>query len=260
MTALLSIITLCCSSAQGRWTLGWEMTKRSELRKYTDSYQYLFTNRNIPSYVTGFNLTFQYSERWRIESGLINTFYSKTIAVYYNEPGYTRLVKRPMIQSRRTSTLEIPMKLVYNTDLQWKSITVNLLAGLNTYILTGSLESSPEGILPALPVWPTPPTNLSVIYRDQNLSKINSSLETGAEAMWNLEKNLIFIYRFTGRLGFIDMVQMEGDYVTRNLNHITENSYPFRVVSNGSALHHTFQLRYKLGKKRKKGNWWEAEG
>jgi hypothetical protein len=260
-TAWLFLFTLSTSLAQGKWTLGLEVANRSELRKYEDSYQYLFKGTGgSAAFPVGMNLAFQYSERWRFESGIISTPYSRTVAVYYNEPGYTRIANRPVSYRNHMATLEIPLRIVYNTNLRWKSIQFNVMGGLNTYLLAESIDSRGKGGLPAIPVWPSAPTNLSVVYEDRNLSKINFSLEAGGEAMWDMGKRFVFIYRFSGRMGFIDMVEMKGEYLTgENLSVNPTNSYPFRVIANGSALHHTFSLRYRLGKKIEKENWWEDE-
>lgn len=261
LVLIIVFATNSTSLAQGRWTLGLELTRRSELRKYEDSYQYLLTKGGGgPVFPIGVNVAFQYSERWRFESGLISTPYSNTVGVYFNEPGYRRVLDRPLIYVGSTSTLNIPMTAVYKTNFSRRSLQLNIVGGLNTYILDGSINASGSAGLPAIPVSPAPPTGLTVQYNDRNLSKYNFSLEAGAEAMWNLGNRFVFIYRFTGRLGFIDMVEMEGNYITfRNTIANTENIYPFRVVSSGSALHHTFSLRYRMGKKKERENWWEYE-
>jgi hypothetical protein len=258
---MLFLISSSTSLAQGKWTLGLETANRSELRKYTDSYRYLFKGTGGSSaFPAGMNVAFQYSERWRFESGLIGTPYSNTVAVFYNEPGYKRMFNRPISYTNHTSTLEIPIRVIYHTNLRWKSIQFNVMGGLNTYLLAESIDARGGGGLPAIPVWPSAPTNLSVSYSTQNLSKINFSLEAGGEAMWDLGKRFVFIYRFSARLGLIDMVEMEGEYLTgENLTLNPTNIYPFRVIANGSALHHTFSLRYRLGKKIEKENWWEDE-
>jgi hypothetical protein len=249
------------SLAQGKWTLGLELTRRSELRQYEDSYKYLFTRGGGgPVFPAGLNVAYQYSEKWRFESGFISTPYSQTVGVYFNEPGYQRIFNRPIVYIDNLLTFEVPLRVAYNPNFSWKGVQFNLIGGVNTYILDGFLSSTGEAGLPAIPVVPTPPTNLSVVYRDRPLSRINFSLEAGAEAMMPIGKRFIFLYRFTGRLGFIDMVEMEGDYITgQNISENPENIYPFRIVSNGTALHHTFSLRYRLGKKKEKENWWENE-
>ena len=118
------------SLAQGKWTWGLEVANRSELRKYEDSYQYLFKGtRGSAAFPVGMNVAFQYSERWRFESGLISTPYSRTVAVYYNEPGYTRIANRPVSYRNHMATLEIPLRIVYNTNLRWKSIQFNVMGG-----------------------------------------------------------------------------------------------------------------------------------
>lgn len=258
---VLILATNFLSLAQGRWTLGLELTRRSELRKYEDSYQYLLTKGGGgPVFPFGVNVAFQYSERWRFESGMISTPYSLTVGVYYNEPGYRRVLDRPLIYAGSTSTLQVPMTAVYNTNFNWRSVQLNIVGGLNTYILNESINACGIAGLPAIPVFPAPPTGLTVQYNDRNLSKYNFSLEAGAEAMWNLGNRFVFIYRFTGRLGLVDMVEMEGNYITfRNTIANPENNYPFRIVSSGSALHHTFSLRYRMGKKKERENWWEFE-
>lgn len=155
-----------------------------------------------------------------------------------------------------TNTLEIPLKVVYNPSIHWKSIQFNVLGGFNTYVLIDNINTYREAGIPSIPVSPSPPTNLSAIYTTHNLSKINYSLEAGAEAMWHLGNRLIFIYRFTGRIGFAEIVEMEGNYVTgQNIAENPENIYLFRVISRGSAMHHTFSLRYKLGNNVVKYNW-----
>lgn len=241
--------------------MGLDIARRSEIRQYEDSYKYLFTRGGGgPVFSIGGSIAFQYNEKWRFESGLLSTPYSNSVSVFYNEPGYSRLLNRPLMYINHTNTLEIPMKAIFNTQISWKSIQFNLVGGFNTYLLAGNINSWGYAALPSIPVSPSPPTNLSVQYSDRNLSKINFSLEAGGEAMWNLGKRFIFIYRFTGRLGFIDMVEMEGSYKTgQNISENPENIYPFRVVTNGSALHHTFSLRYIMGKKKEKENWWEYE-
>jgi hypothetical protein len=257
---LLILSTHAASLAQGKWALGFEFTRRSELRQYEDSYQYLFTRGGGPLFPAGLNVAYQYSEKWRFESGFISTPYSRTVGVFYNEPGYRRVFNRPVLYTNNLLTFEVPLRLVYNPNFSWKGIQFNIIGGLNTYILDGSINSIGQGGLPAIPVVPTPPTNLSVVYQSRPLSRVNFSLEAGPEAMLPLGKRFIFLYRFTGRLGFIDMVEMEGNYITgQNLSLNPENIYPFRVVSNGSALHHTFSLRYRLGKKKVNENWWEYE-
>lgn len=258
---LLMLSSHATSLAQGKWILGLELTRRSELRQYEDSYQYLFTRGGGgPVFPAGLNVAYQHSEKWRFESAFISTPYSRTVGVYYNEPGYERLFNRPVAYVPNLLTFEIPMRVAYSPGLNLGRFQINFIGGLNTYILDGSLNSIGNPGLPAIPVVPTPPTNLSVVYQDRPLSRINFSLEAGSEAMLPLGKRFIFLYRFTGRLGFIDMVEMEGNYITgQNLSLNPENTYPFRVVSNGSALHHTFSLRYRLGKKKVKENWWEYE-
>jgi|GEM_PF-1055432 len=261
ITLLIILALQVHSLAQGRWTLGLEATRRIELRKYEDSYRYLLKRGGFESkFPVGVNVAFQYSEKWRFESGFISTPYSETVAVFYNEPGYQRLFDRPLIYIGSTSTFEIPLKVAYNPGFRWKGIQLNIIGGFNTYILDGVLNSMGEAGLPSIPVWPSPPTNLSVIYNMGPISRINFSLETGAEAMKELGRRFIVLYRFSARLGLIDMVEMEGNYKTgQNILENPENIYPFRVVSNGSALHHTFSLRYRLGKKKEKQNWWEDE-
>lgn len=258
---MLILVTNSTSLAQGRWSLGLELTRRSELREYEDSYQYLFTKGGGgPVFPVGVNVAFQYSERWRFESGLINTPYSRTVGVYFNEPGYRRVLDRPLIYIGSTSTLQIPLTAVYKTNFHWRSVQLNFVGGINNYILDASINASGIAGLPAIPVSPSPPTGLTLQYNTRNLSKYNFSLEAGAEAMWDLGNRFLFIYRFTGRLGFIEMVEMEGNYITfRNTIANPENIYPFRIVSSGSALHHTFSLRYRMGKKKVKENWWEYE-
>lgn len=261
ISACLMLVVQSTSLAQGKWTLGLEMTNRSELRRYEDSYKYLFKGtKGSSEFPVGLNVAFQYSERWRFESGLISTPYSRTVAVYYNEPGYTRLTNKPLSFTAATATLEVPLRLAYNPKLNWKFIQFNLIGGLNTYFLRESIDSWGRSGIPDIPVWPSAPTNLTAVYEHQNLSKINFSLEAGAEAVKKIGKRFVFIYRFSGRVGFIDMVEMKGDYRTgENLTVNPTNIYPFLVVSNGSALHHTFSLRYRLGKKIEKENWWEDE-
>jgi hypothetical protein len=258
---VLILINKSTALAQGRWSLGLELTRRSELRKYEDSYQYLFTKGGGgPVFPIGVNVAFQYSERWRFESGLISTPYSRTVGVYFNEQGYRRLLNKPIIYSGHRKTIEIPLTAVYKTNFQRRSLQLNIVGGLNTYILDASINASGFAGLPAIPVSPAPPLGLTVQYNDRNLSKYNISLEAGTEVMWSLGNRFLFIYRFTGRVGFIDMVEMEGNYITfRNTIANTENTYPFRVVSSGSALHHTFSLRYRMGKKKERDNWWEYE-
>lgn len=258
---LLILLSHAPSLAQGKWTLGLELTRRSELRQYEDSYRYLLTRGGGgPVYPVGLNVAYQYSEKLRFESGFISTPYSQTVGVFYNEPGYRRVFNRPVLYTNNQPTFEVPLRLIYNPNFTWKGIQFNLFGGLNTYILDGSINSFGEGGLPSIPVVPSPPTNLSVVYQVRPLSRINFSLEAGPEAMLPLGKRFVVLYRFTGRLGFIDMVEMEGNYITgQNMSLNPENIYPFRVVSNGSALHHTFSLRYRLGKKKFKENWWEYE-
>jgi hypothetical protein len=258
--SILTILVLHVHSlAQGKWTLGLEATRRIELRKYEDSYRYLLKRGGFESvFPVGVNVAYQYSEKWRFESGLLSTPYSRTVAVFYNEPGYQRLFNRPLFFINPTSTFEIPLKVAYHPGFRWKRIQFNVIGGLNTYILDGVLDSMGEAGLPSVPVLPTPPTNLSVIYNMRPISRINFSLETGAEAMRELGRRFIVLYRFSARLGLIDMVEMEGNYKTgQNILENPENIYPFRIVSNGTALHHTFSLRYRLGKKKEKENWWE---
>lgn len=185
--------------AQGKWTMGFDVARRTELRQNEDSYKYLFRNGGQVFSIGG-SLAFQYNEKWRFESGLFSTPYSRTVAIYYNEPGYKRLLKRPLMYVGNTNSLEIPLKVVYNPSIFWKSIQFNIVGGLNTYLLAGNINSWGEAGLPAIPVFPAPPTNLSVVYNTRNLSKVNFSLEAGGEAMWHLGKRFIFIYRFTGRL------------------------------------------------------------
>jgi hypothetical protein len=241
--------------------MGLDIARRSEIRQYEDSYKYLFTRGGGgPVFSIGGSIAFQYNEKWRFESGLLSTPYSRTVAVFYNEPGYSRLLNRPLMYGSHTNSLEIPMKIIYNPSVKWKSIQFNIIGGINNYLLAGNINSRGETWLSSIPVNPSPPTNLSVQYFTENLSTINFSLEAGTEAMWNLGKRFIFIYRFTGRLGFIDMVEMEGSYKTgQNISENPESIHPFRVVTNGTALHHTFSLRYRLGKKNEKENWWEYE-
>lgn len=254
-------ISFTTSLAQGRWSMGFDIARRSEIRQNEDSYKYMYTRGGGgPMFSIGGSIAFQHNEKWRFESGLMSTPYSNTVAVYYNEPGYKRLLNRPLMYVGNTNSLEIPIKIIYNPSVKWKSINFNLLAGFNTYLLAGSINSRGSIGLSSIPVNPSPPTNLSVIYFTENLSTINFSLEAGAEAMWDLGKHFIFIYRFTGRLGFIDMVEMEGSYKTgQNISENPENIYPFRVVTNGTALHHTFSLRYRMGKKKEKQNWGDTE-
>jgi hypothetical protein len=257
------IFAVCISSttspAQGRWTMGLDIARRSEIRQYQDSYQYIYKGGG-PVFSIGGSIAFQHNEKWRIESGLLSTPYSRTVAVYYNEPGYKRLLNRPLMYVSNRNTLEIPLKLVYNPSIQWKAIQFNLIGGFNTYLLAGNINSWGYAALPSIPVSPSPPTNLSIQYNDRNLSRYNFSLESGAEAMWALGRRFIFIYRFTGRLGFVDMVEMDGSYKTgQNISENPESLHPFRVVTNGTALHHTFSLRYRMGKKKVKENWWEYE-
>jgi hypothetical protein len=112
----LSLSTLSTSLAQGKWSMGLEIINRSELRKYEDSYQYLFKGTGGSSAIPwGLNIACQYSDRWRFESGIISRHYSRTVAVYYNEPGYTRIVNRPISYTGHTATVEIPIRIVYNT-------------------------------------------------------------------------------------------------------------------------------------------------
>jgi hypothetical protein len=231
------------------------MAKRSEIRQYQDSHKYLYKG-GVPVLSLGGSLAFQYNNKWRFESGLISTPYYRSAAVYYNEPGYKRILNRPLMSIGNTNTLEIPLKVVYSPSISWKSIQVNLLGGFNTYLLTDNINAWGEAGLPSIPVSPSPPTNLSAVYNTRNLSKINYSLEAGIEAMWHLGNRLIFIYRFTGRIGFTEMAEMEGNYITgQNIAEKSENIYPFRIISRGSALHHTFSLRYKMGKDKTKDNW-----
>ncbi len=252
-------ISYTTSLAQGRWSLGFDVARRSEIRQYQDSYQYIYKGGG-PVFSIGGSIAFQYNEKWRFESGLLSTPYSRTVAVYYNEPGYKRLLNRPLMYGSHTNSLEIPMKIIYNPSVKWKSIQFNIIGGINNYLLAGNINSRGETWLSSIPVNPSPPTNLSVQYFTENLSTINFSLEAGTEAMWKLGKRFIFIYRFTGRLGFIDMVEMEGSYKTgQNISENPESIHPFRVVTNGTALHHTFSLRYRMGKKKEKENWWEDE-
>lgn len=77
---LLSSLSLP-SMAQGRWTIGLDMARRIEIRQYQDSYKYLFTG-GVPVLSIGGSIAFQYNDKWRFESGLFNTPYSNTVAVY----------------------------------------------------------------------------------------------------------------------------------------------------------------------------------
>ncbi|MHA7130023.1 hypothetical protein [Algoriphagus namhaensis] len=264
MARLLLIISACClmqttSLAQGKWSIGFTMASRSEWRQYQDSYQYLFKGSG-QSFSFGGSLAYQHSEKWRWETGLFSTPYSRTVGVYYNEPGYRRLLNRPIIYVSHTNTLEIPLKAIYSTPWKWKNIQINVIGGFNTYVLAENIDSRGRAGLPAIPVSPAAPTNLSVVYSDRNLSKVNFSLEAGGEAFWKWSDRFHFIYRLTGRVGFIDMVEMQGDYRTgENLTLNPDKIYPFRVVSRGSALHHTFSLRFVMGKKKWKEDWWEDE-
>ncbi len=239
--------------------MGFTMASRSEWRQYQDSYQYLFKGSGH-GFSFGGSLAYQHNEKWRWETGLFSTPYSNTVGVYYNEPGYRRMLNRPLMYVSHTNTLEIPIKAIYSTPLKWRNIQLNAIAGLNTYLLAENINSQGYAGLPAIPVSPASPTNLSVVYYDRNLSKVNFSLEAGGEAFWKWSERFHFIYRLSGRVGFIDMVEMKGDYRTgENLTVNPTNIYPFRVIANGSALHHTFSLRYRLGKKLEKENWWEDE-
>jgi hypothetical protein len=159
-----------------------------------------------------------------------------------------------------TNSLEIPLKAIYSTPLRFRNIQFNVIGGINTYLLASSYNVWGFTGLAAIPVSPSPPTNLSVAYNTRNLTKLNFSLEAGGEAFWKLSERFHFIYRLSGRVGFIEMVEMQGDYRTGdNLTLSPDKIYPFRVVSRGSALHHTFSLRFVMGKKKWKENWWEDE-
>jgi hypothetical protein len=264
MTRLFLILSSCMlisttSLAQGKWSMGFTMASRSEWRQYSDSYQYLFKGGS-PVFSFGGSLAYQHNERWRFETGLFSTPYSNTVAVYYNEPGYQRMLNRPVMYVGNTNTLEIPFKVIYTTPLKWKAINFNLVAGFNTYFLAENINAQGKAGLPSIPVSPSPPTNLSVVYNDRNLSKINFSLEAGGEALWKLSDRFHLIYRLTGRIGFMEMVEMEGNYLTgENLSVNPDKIYPFRVISRGSALHHTYSLRFNMGRKKWKENWWENE-
>ncbi|MBY5949421.1 hypothetical protein KUV23_00470 [Algoriphagus marincola] len=264
MTKLLLLISVCClihttSFPQGKWSMGFTMASRSEWRQYQDSYQYLFKGSG-QGFSFGGSLAYQHNEKWRWETGLFSTPYSNTVGVYYNEPGYRRMLNRPVMYVSHTNTLEIPLKAIYSTPLKWRNIQINVVAGFNTYLLAENINSQGYAGLPAIPVSPAPPTNLSVVYNDRNLSKVNFSLEAGGEAFWKLSERFHFIYRLSGRVGFIEMVEMQGDYRTGdNLTLSPDKIYPFRVVSRGSALHHTFSLRFVMGRKKWKENWWEDE-
>lgn len=264
MNRLFLILTIgflipATSLAQGKWSMGFTMASRSELRQYQDSYQYLFKGSG-PAFSFGGSLAYQHSEKWRWETGLFSTPYSRTVGVYYNEPGYRRMLNRPVMYGSNTNSLEIPLKVIYSTPLRFKNIQFNILGGINTYLLASSYNVWGFTGLAAIPVSPSPPTNLSVVYNTRNLSKINFSLEAGGEAFWKLSERFHFIYRLSGRVGFIEMVEMQGDYRTGdNLTLNPDRIYPFRVVSRGSALHHTFSLRFVMGRKKWKENWWEDE-
>jgi hypothetical protein len=264
MTRLLVLVSACCliqatSLAQGKWSMGFTMASRSEWRQYQDSYQYLFKGSGS-AFSFGGSLAYQHSEKWRWETGLFSTPYSRTVGVYYNEPGYRRLLNRPVMYGSNTNSLEIPLKAIYSTPLRFRNIQFNVIGGINTYLLASSYNVWGFTGLAAIPVSPSPPTNLSVAYNTRNLTKLNFSLEAGGEAFWRLSERFHFIYRLSGRVGFIDMVEMKGDYRTgENLTLNPDRIYPFRVVSRGSALHHTFSLRFVMGRKKWKENWWEDE-
>lgn len=265
MIRLILVLSVCylipdaTCLAQGKWSMGVAMASRSEWRHYQDSYKYLFKGfGSVFSF--GGSLAYQHNERWRLETGLFSSPYSRTVGVYYNEPGYRRLLDRPAMYVGNTNTLEIPLKAIYSTALKWKNIQFNVIGGFNTYILTGNINARGKSGLPSIPVSPSPPTNLSVVYNTRNLSKINFSLEAGGEVSWKLSERFHFIYRLSGRVGFIDMVEMEGDYRTgENLSMNPDKIYPFRVVSRGSSLQHTYSLRFVMGRKKWKENWWENE-
>ena len=135
MTKLISISLLTMyflvstnCHGQGKWSMGFDMASRSEWRKYEDSYRYLFKGSSSV-FSFGGSISYQHNERWRFESGLISTPYSRTIAVYYNEPGYKRMLNRPLMYIGHTNMLEVPIKAIYSAAIQWKAIQFNIVGG-----------------------------------------------------------------------------------------------------------------------------------
>ncbi|WP_228691084.1 hypothetical protein [Lunatimonas sp.] len=121
--------------------------------------------------------------------------------------------------------------------------------------MTHRLDSRAGIGLSPIPVYPSPPSNLFVQYESYPLRKRSFAFEGGAEARWELSNRFLLIYRFTGLLGTKDMSKMEGYYEPDN----PSIKYPFEIRSKGSAIHNTFSLRYRLGRKPQKENWWESD-
>lgn len=252
---ILAVSTIILSNclAQGKLSVGFDLVSRNERRSYNDPKGYLH-RQYAPLFAIGGSLNYTLNEKWEIETGIYNTSFRQTISAYYKEPGFIPL-SRTGWQVNGLKTLIIPFRGIYNFDLRWKSISFAAVAGINLYTLTGSLDSRGEAGLSAIPVYPTPPTNLMIYYESYPVRKNSLALEYGGEVRLPISNRLFFIYRFTVLNGTKEMHRMEGYYETDN----PRMRYDFEVSSKGSSIHNTFSIRYRLGKKKEKDNWWECE-
>lgn len=250
---LCIILNVSTSLAQGRLSVGFDLASRKEIRSYHDPQGYL-NKQYTPLFAIGGSLSYMINDKWEVESGIYETSFHQTVSAYYKEPGYIPLSGTGW-QVNGLKTLQIPLRGVYDLGLNWKRFSFSAIGGLNLYHLNGSLKTRGEAGLSAIPVYPTPPTNLMIYYESYPIRKSSIAFELGGQLKYQISNRLNFIYRFTALAGTRDMIKMEGYYEIDN----PPTLYPFEVTSNGTALHHTFSLRYRMGKKKEKQNWWEYE-
>lgn len=249
----VSAFTLDNCLAQGKVSIGFNLISRNERRTYHDPKGYLH-RQYTPLFAIGGILNYAINENWEIETGIYSTTFHQTISAYYKEPGFIPLSGTGW-QVNGLKTLLIPFRGIYNFDLRWKRLSFAAVGGLNLYNLSHSLDYRGEVGLSAIPVYPTPPTNLMIYYTSYPLRKNSLALEYGGEVRLPISNRLHFIYRFTVLSGTQDMIKMEGYYEIDN----PPTQYLFEVSSKGSSVHNTFSIRYRFGKKKEKENWWEYE-
>jgi hypothetical protein len=239
--------------AQGKLSVGFDLASRKEIRSYHDPKGYLH-RKYAPLFAMGGSLNYKINEKWQLETALYRTTFHETISAYYKEPGYIPMMQTGW-QVNGVKTLQIPLRVIYDLGLRWKGLSFSAVGGLNMYYITYSLASTGEAFLSAIPVYPTPPTELMIYYKSGPLRKSSLAFELGGESKLAISERLSFLYRFTYLQGTQDMLQITGYYETSR----PPQKHEFEVVSKGSALHHTFSLRYRLGKKKTKENWWEDD-
>lgn len=230
--------------SQHRLSVSFDVIFRNEIRDFQDPQGYL-VGGYMPRFALGGTLRYKFAPDFSVEAGIYETQFNRNVTGYYNEEGY-QPIANSWFEGTDYRTLQIPLRVIYDVPLPVSFIEIGVVGGLNVYDLNANMNIVRQNqSVSFIPMNPRSPEEFTGTMDTYPVRKNSVAFEGGIEARVPLFWRLELLYRLSRLWGTSTMVRMEGNYGPMS----NPDQYSFEASSMGSAVHHTFSLRYKFGEK-----------